>query len=56
MENGEKEIKRSQRWIRVSYLGHWRIMIPLKTYIDVRERVDFRGKTINLTLDVLILR
>lgn len=25
-------------------------------YIDVRGRVDFRGKSINLTLDILILR
>lgn len=26
------------------------------TYMDVRRRVDFRGKIINLTLDMLILR
>lgn len=31
-------------------------LISLKTYIDIRRRMDFRGKIINLTLDMLTLR
>lgn len=46
---------RSQRWIWVSDLGDWRFMIPPKTDLDVKRRADFRGKIINLTLDLSIL-
>ena len=34
----ERERKgRSQRWIHVSDLGDWRIIIPLKTDLDIKK-------------------
>lgn len=39
-----KEKGRSQRWIHVSDLGDWRIISALKTDLDIKRRVDFRGR------------
>lgn len=49
------EGKKSQRCImfHISVTGG---LISLKTYIDIRRRMDFRGKIINLILDMLTLR
>lgn len=49
------EGKKSQRCI-MFHIWVTGGLISLKTYIDMRRRVDFRGKIINLTLDMLILR
>lgn len=38
----ERERKgRSQRWIHVSDLGDWRIIIPLKTDLDIKKESGF---------------